>query len=91
MVGQRIVRRTLAEGLAHCDAFAIQLVRHSAHCRLRTFVVNVPPLEVLQRRGVHHHQRRVDDGAGIHQRAGERIAASTHGGECFADHGDGLG
>ncbi|MCY1203359.1 hypothetical protein D9M72_148620 [compost metagenome] len=90
VVGQRIVRRALPEGLAHGHALAVEPVGHVAHGALRAFVVDVPALEVLQRRGVHHHQRRVDDGAGVHQRARERVAAAVHGRVGAADHLDGL-
>jgi hypothetical protein len=69
------VRRTVPELLSDRDPLVVERVGRPADCRLRAFVVDVPRREVLQRPGVHHDQRRVDDRSGIHQRAGERIAA----------------
>jgi hypothetical protein len=46
---------------------------------------------MFERASVHHDQRRVDDRPGIHQRAGQRIAAGfDHAGEGPIDHGDGV-
>ena len=54
---------------------------------LRALLVDVPALEMLERRGVHGDQRRMDDRPGIHQRAGERVAAVLdHAGKRAADH-----
>ena len=58
-----------------------------AHRGLRALVVDVPALEVLQRRRVHHHQRRVDDRSGVHQRTRERVATGVDGGEGAANDG----
>lgn len=69
------MRRTEAERLAHGDALAIERISDAAHGRLGALLVNVPVREVLQRRGIHDDERRVDDGTRIHQRARERIAA----------------
>ena len=49
--------------------------------------MDVPRLEVLQRRGIHGDQRRMDDRPRIHQRARQRIAARLdHAGKRAADH-----
>ena len=54
---------------------------------LRAFLVNVPALEMLDRAGIHHDQRRMDDRSGIHQRARQRVAARLdHAGKGAADH-----
>ncbi|KAG0926751.1 hypothetical protein G6F31_018277 [Rhizopus arrhizus] len=73
MVGQRKVRRGITQGDADGDAFGVQRVGHAADRGLRAFVVDVPLVEVLQRAGVHHDERRVDDRAGIHQRTGQAV------------------
>ena len=78
VVGERIVRRAVAERLAHRDPLEVEPVGDGAHRRLRAFGVDVPALEVLQRRRVHHHQRRMDHRPGVHQRARQRIAAAMH-------------
>ena len=40
--------------------------------------MDVPTLEMLHRAGIHHDQRGMDDGPGIHQRARQRVAARVH-------------
>ncbi len=52
--------------------------------------MNVPGREVLQRAGVHHDQRWVDDGAGVHQGTGQGIFAALHAGEDLANHIQGV-
>ena len=67
MVAQGVMRRAPTHGGAHGDALQIQLVGDGAHTGLGAFVVDVPALKVLQGRGIHDDQGRVNDGAGIHQ------------------------
>ncbi len=86
VVGQRIVRRAVAERFAHRDALAVERVRDRAHGGLRALVVDVPALEVLQGRRVHHHQRRMDHRPRVHQRARQRVAAAVHARVGAADH-----
>ena len=89
VVGEREVRRAIAERLAHRDALRVERVGDAAHGGLRALLVDVPALEMLERRGVHGDQRRMDDRPGIHQRAGERIAAVLdHAGKRAADDGE---
>ena len=80
------MRRAVAERLAHRDALGVERVGDAAHGRLRALVVDVPALEMLERRGIHDDQRRMDDRPGVHQRAGQRIAAVLdHAGKRAAD------
>ena len=69
------MRRAVTERLADSDTFGIERVGDAPDRGLRAFLVDVPALEMLDRAGVHDNQRRVDDRSGIHQRAGQRIAA----------------
>ncbi|MNX82885.1 hypothetical protein D3C86_1146280 [compost metagenome] len=73
VVGQGKVRCAVGQCFAHGHAFGIELVGHATNRRLGAFVVNVPGLEMLQGTCVHHDQRRVNDGAGVHQRTAEGI------------------
>ncbi len=89
MVRQRKMRRTEPERLAHGDALAVERVGDAAHRRLGALLVNVPAREVLERRGIHDDERRVDDRPRIHQRARQRIAAGLDDArECAADDGE---
>ena len=84
------MRRAVAERLAHGDALEVEPIGDRAHRRLRAFGVDVPALEVLQRRRVHHHQRRVDDRArrsSARPRARRRSRARREGAR---DHGERL-
>src|SRR5690348_1515062 len=81
--------RTVTERLAYGDAFSIQCVGNATNGGLCAFLVNIPALEVFDRSGVHHDQGWMDDGTGIHQCAGQRIAAGLyHAGKGAADHGE---
>ncbi len=75
VVGQRKMRCAIAKRFAHRDPFCVERVGHPADRGLRSFLVDVPSFEMLDRARVHHDQRRVNNGPSIHQRAGERIAA----------------
>ena len=87
MMRQRKMRRAIAEAFAHRDALGIERVGDPADRGLRAFLVNVPALEMLDRAGIHHDQRRMDDRPGIHQRARQRIAAGfDRAGKGAADH-----
>ena len=80
------MRRAVAERLAHRDPLGVERVGDAAHGRLRALLVDVPAFEMFERRGVHGDERRMDDRPGIHQRAGERIAAILdHAGKRAAD------
>ena len=68
-MGQREVRRTIAEGIAHGDALGIERVGDPADRGLCSFLVNIPTLEMLDRPGIHHDQRGMNDRARVHQRA----------------------
>src|SRR6202022_2572694 len=68
MMRQWKVRAAITEAFAYRNAFGIERVRDPADRGLRTFPVNVPALEMLNRAGIHDDQRRMDDRAGIHQR-----------------------
>ena len=81
--------RAPTHGLAHGDALQIQLVGDGAHTGLGAFVVDVPALKVLQGRGIHDDQGRVNDGAGIHQSPRQGVATSMHAGVGAADHRQG--
>ena len=84
---QRKMRRAVAERLAHRDALGVERVGDAADRGLRAFLVDVPALEMLERAGIHHDQRRMDDRPGIHQRARQRVAAGLdHAGKGAADH-----
>ena len=72
VVGQREMRRAIAQRLAQRHALGVQRIGHGADGRLGAFAVDVPALEMLQGTGVHQDERRVDDGAGIHERAPDR-------------------
>ena len=79
--------RAIAETFTHRDAFGIERVGDPADRRLRAFLVDVPSLEMLDRAGIHHDQRRMDDRSGIHQRTRQRVAARLdHAGKGAADH-----
>ena len=69
------MRPAITEGFSHRDAFGVERVSDAADRGLRAFLVDVPPFEMLDRAGVHHDQRRMDDRPGIHQRARQRVAA----------------
>ena len=90
VVLEREMGSLVAQRLAHRDPFQIQPVGHRPHRGLRAFVVNVPALEVLQRRRVHQDQRRMDDGSGVHQRAGQRVLAGLDHRVGFADDREGV-
>ena len=75
VVGERKVRRAVAQRLAHRDALAVERIGDAPDRRLRALLVDVPALEMLERPGIHDDQRRMDDRAGIHQRGRERVAA----------------
>src|ERR1700735_653781 len=64
MIGQRKMRRSVAEGLAYGDALAVECVGHAPHGRPGALFVDVPAIEMLQWRSAHGDQRRVDDWAG---------------------------
>ena len=87
MVAQGVMRRAPTHGLAHGDALQIQLVGDGAHTGLGAFVVDVPALKVLQGRGIHDDQGRVNDGAGIHQCPRQGVATRVHAGVGPADDG----
>ncbi|MNI43161.1 hypothetical protein D3C73_974830 [compost metagenome] len=73
VIGQRKVRRGVAQGFADGHAFGVQRVGHAADGRLRAFVMDVPLVEMLQGPGIHQDERRVNDGARVHQRAGQPV------------------
>ena len=75
VIGERKVRRPVTERLADGDTFRIESVRDAADGRLRPFLVDIPTIEMLDGAGIHDDERRMDDAAGIHQRAGQGIAA----------------
>src|SRR6202140_4002671 len=75
MMRQRKVRAAIAKGFAYRDALGIERVRDPADRSLRAFLVNVPTLEMLDRAGIHHDQRRMDDGSRIYHRRRQRVAA----------------
>ena len=87
MMRQRKMRRAIAERLAHRDALGVERIGDAADRGLRAFLVDVPALEMLDRAGIHHDQRRMDDRPGIHQRARQRVAAGLdHAGKRASDH-----
>ena len=57
---QRKMRRAIAERLAHRDAFGVERVGDAADRGLRAFLVDVPALEMLDRR--RHSSRSAADG-----------------------------
>ncbi len=75
VVGKRKMRTSVAERFADGDPFGVKSVRHAAYGRLRSFLVDVPLVEMLDGPRIHGDQRRVDDRTGIHQRGREGIAA----------------
>ena len=80
------MRRPVAQRLPDGDALGVEGIGDSAHGGLRALLVDVPALEMLERRGVHDDQRRMDDRAGVHQGARERVAAwLDHAGKGSAD------
>ena len=84
---EREMRTAIAEGFANGDALGIERVGDAADRGLRAFLVNVPGFEMLQWPGIHHDQRRMNDRAGIHQRAGQSIAARLDdAGESLVDY-----
>ena len=88
VIGERKMRGAVAERCAHGDALGIERVGDAARRGLGALLVDVPAVEMLQRAGVHSDERWMDDGPGIHQRAGERVAAILdHAGESLRDDG----
>ena len=88
MMRQRKMRTAITKTFAHRDAFGIERIGDAADRGLRAFLVDVPALEMLDRAGIHHDQRRMDDGPGIHQRARQRVAARLdRAGKGASDHG----
>jgi hypothetical protein len=59
--------------MAMRSASSASVTRRMAGCG--SFLVDVPLVEMFDRAGVHGDQRRMNDRAGIHQRARQRIAA----------------
>ena len=69
------MRRRQIEHFAQLYALGVEAIRHRAHGRLRALVMDVPALEVLEWRGIHEDERRMDDRPGVHQRPGKCVAA----------------
>ena len=91
VVGERKVRRPVAQRLANGDALGIERIGDAAGDGLGALLVDVPALEMLERRRIHDDQRRVNDGAGVHQRSGQHIAAPLDGaGEDAVQQRDGI-
>ncbi len=89
VVRERKVRGAVAQRLAQRHAFAVERVGHLSDRGLRSFLVDVPALEMLQRPGIHGDQRRMNDRARIHQRTRERVAAILdHAAKRCPQHGD---
>ena len=91
VVGERKVRGAIAQRLANGDALGIERVGDAARDRLGALLVDVPALEMLERRRIHDDQRRVNDGAGVHQRARQGIPARLdRAGEDAVEERDGI-
>jgi hypothetical protein len=92
VVGEREMRRAVAERLAHRDPLGVERVGDAPDGGLGALLVDVPAREMLDRTGIHDDQRGVDDRPGIHQGARERIAARLDDArERARDHGQRLG
>src|ERR1700682_5735921 len=69
------MRGPASQPLADAHALAVALTGVTADCGLRSFVVDVPLLEMLERSGIHDDERRMNDRPSIHERSREHIAA----------------
>src|SRR6202171_3165368 len=80
------MRGPASQPLADAHALAVALTGVTADCGLRSFVVDVPLLEMLERSGIHDDERRMDDRPSIHQRTRQRVAAGLdRAGKSLAD------
>ena len=69
------MRRPIAKRNPHRDTLGVECIGDAASRALRALLVDIPAVEMLQRGGIHGDQRRMDDWAGVHQSAGQRVAA----------------
>ncbi len=76
VVGEREMRRPVAERLARGDPLRIECVVHAADRRLRAFLVDVPSGKMRDGARIHDDERRMDDRAGVHQ--GRGAVSYTH-------------